>query len=312
MRKWVPLLWLSFAALAGWVLAKHLRAVDFAQIMQQLRAQRPEVVLGALASCAGLYALIGIYEGIGLRMVSGRRLFLLPFRTALIANPIGRALGVAMVSGGALRYRMYSALGVPARQIAALIVVVAMPYLFAVGWLIDLSLLLYPADASAALHLSTTAVTALALLGLMKDVGWLVLVWKRRRPLTLLGRTIRLPSLPQCLVQIAFGTAEVSLMATILYVFMPPELGMSWPAFIAIYCIAFIAGQLSSVPAGLGVLEAALLLMLPQIAPAKLLGAVLAYRAVYEVLPLVVALCLLLLHEAASRSGLLRKRVLRE
>ena len=47
-----------------------------------------------------------------------------------------------------------------------------------------------------------------------------------------------------------------------------------------------MAGQLSNVPAGLGVLEAALFLMLPQVPPGKLVGAVLAYRAVYEVLPL--------------------------
>jgi uncharacterized membrane protein YbhN (UPF0104 family) len=92
---------------------------------------------------------------------------------------------------------------------------------------------------------------------------------------------------------------------------MPEELGMSWPAFIAIYCIAFVAGQLSNVPAGLGVLEAALLLMLPQVPPAKLLGGVLAYRAVFEILPLLVALSLLLMFESTSSRGFLRRRLLR-
>ena len=68
-------------------------------------------------------------------------------------------------------------------------------------------------------------------------------------------------------------------MTTILYLFMPPELNMTWPAFVAIYCIAFVAGQMSNVPVGLGVLEAALFLMLPQVPPGKLVAAVLAYRA---------------------------------
>jgi uncharacterized membrane protein YbhN (UPF0104 family) len=72
---------------------------------------------------------------------------------------------------------------------------------------------------------------------------------------------------------------------------------MSWPAFIAIYCIAFVAGQISNVPAGLGVLEAALMLMLPQVPPAKLLGAVLVYRALFEVLPLLVGLAVWLAYE---------------
>ena len=63
--------------------------------------------------------------------------------------------------------------------------------------------------------------------------------------------------------------------------------------------------------AGLGVLEAALLLMLPQVPPAKLLGAVLAYRAVFEILPLLVALALLLAFESTSSGGFIRRRLLR-
>ena len=129
-------------------------------------------------------------------------------------------------------------------------------------------------------------VAVFGVLGLAKDVGWLAFVASRKEPITIGGQSIRLPSLRDALVQIAFGLVQISLMTTILYLFMPPELNMTWPAFVAIYCLAFVAGQLSNVPAGLGVLEAALFLMLPQIPPGKLVGAVLAYRAVYEVIPL--------------------------
>jgi uncharacterized membrane protein YbhN (UPF0104 family) len=93
----------------------------------------------------------------------------------------------------------------------------------------------------------------------------------------------------------------------ILYLLMPPELGMSWPPFIAVYCIAFVAGQISTVPAGLGVLEAALLLMLPHIPAAKLLGAVLAYRAIYDVLPLLIGLALWLGYELTRLGRTLRE-----
>lgn len=309
MKKWAPLLGLSLVALAAWILAGRLRAIEFEEILEQLRSQPGSVVLAAIACSAGVYALVGVYEGLALRLVSGRRMFLLPLRTALIANPIGRALGIAIVSSGALRYRMYSAAGIPARQVAALIIVTAMPYVFAVGWLIDLSLLLHPRAAGTALRIPAAAIIALALAGLAKDIGWLAFVAVRRRPLELGGRQVPLPSLPHCLLQIAAGLAQISLMTATLYVFMPEELGMTWPAFVAIYCIAFVAGQISNVPAGLGVLEAALLLMLPQVPPAKLLGAVLAYRAVYEVLPLLLALLLLLLHELTSRTGWIRKRI---
>ena len=276
--------------------------------MADLRSQPRSAVLIALACCIGAYALVGIYEGIAVRLVTGRRMFVMPLRTALIANPIGRAIGFAIVSGGALRYRFYSAAGLFVPQVAAIIVTVAMPYFFAVGWLIDISLLLNTTIASKALRLSAGVVITLGTIGLLKDIGWLVLVRLRREPFVFRGRRIPIPALRDALVQIAFGLAQISLMTAILYSFMPPDLGMGWPHFVAIYCIAFTAGQLSNVPAGLGVLEAALLLMLPQVPPAKLIAAVLAYRAVYELLPLFVALALLFTYELIHPGGVVHRR----
>lgn len=308
VRKVLPLVWLSIFAAAAWVLIDRLRAIEFSDILRELRGMSWWVLLAGVACACAVYALVGIYEGIAVRLASGRQMRRAAFRTAITANPIARAVGFAILSGGALRYRMYAAEGLSLRQIGAIIVLVAMPYFFSVGWLIDFSLLLNPFDASAALQVPIWAVIALGIAGLVKDVAWLLLVRMRERPLTIAGQQIKLPKLRDALVQLAFGLAQISLMSTILYLFMPPELDMRWLAFVAIYCIAFIAGQLSNVPAGLGVLEAALLLMLPHVPPAKLLGAVLAYRAVYEVLPLLVAVVLLLVYESAHPLGIVRRR----
>lgn len=307
-RKLAPALWLAFLAAAAWVLADRLRSTDFGDILRQLSSLPASALIVALACSAGTYTLVGIYEGLAVQLATGRRMRAYAFRTAVTANPIARSIGFAIVSGGALRYRMYAAQGISLTQTAAIIVLVAMPYFFAVGWLIDLSVLLNIEQASRALRLPPSLLIALGLAALAKDIGWLVLLWRRKKPIVFRGQSIRLPGLKHGLVQIAFGLAEISLMTTTLYVLMPPELEMSWPAFVAVYCLAFIAGQLSNIPAGLGVLEAALLLMLPHVPPAKLVGAVLAYRAVYEVLPLLVALVLLLAYEAAHPFGLLRSR----
>ena len=183
-----------------------------------------------------------------------------------------------------------------------------MPYAFGVGWLIDISLLLHLEDASRAFQIPVATVAIFGVLGLAKDVGWLAFVASRKQPITIGGQSIRLPSLRDALVQIAFGVVQISLMSTILYLFMPPELNMTWPAFVAIYCLAFVAGQMSNVPVGLGVLEAALFLMLPQVPPGKLVGAVLAYRAVYEVLPLMRALVLLLIYETTNPAGIVEEK----
>jgi phosphatidylglycerol lysyltransferase len=308
LKRFAPLVWLSIAGLAAWVLVERIEQIDFDQVLLDLRAVPVPIMLVALLCSAGVYTTVGLYEGIAVRIASGRNLRRQAFRTAVIANPLGRAIGVAMASGGALRYRMYAPEGLSIREVGAVILLVAMPYVFGVGWLIDLSLLLHLQDAARAFKLPVAIVAVFGVFGLAKDVGWLAFVASRKEPITIRGQSIRLPSLRDALVQIAFGLVQISLMTTILYLFMPPELNMTWPAFVAIYCISFVAGQVSNVPAGLGVLEAALFLLLPHVPPGKLVSAVLAYRAVYELIPLGVALSLLLIYETTNKAGIIRKR----
>ena len=308
LKRFAPLVWLSIAGLAAWVLVERIEQIDLDQVLLDLRAVPVPIMLVALLCSAGVYTTVGLYEGIAVRIASGRNLRRQAFRTAVIANPLGRAIGVAMASGGALRYRMYAPEGLSIREVGAVILLVAMPYVFGVGWLIDLSLLLHLQDAARAFKLPVAIVAVFGVFGLAKDVGWLAFVASRKEPITIRGQSIRLPSLRDALVQIAFGLVQISLMTTILYLFMPPELNMTWPAFVAIYCISFVAGQVSNVLVGLGVLEAALFLLLPHVPPGKLVSAVLAYRAVYELIPLGVALALLLIYETTNKAGIIRKR----
>ena len=304
-RKWAPALALTFLAGAIYLIAERIRGIQFSDILAQIRELPPAAVLWATAFSAAAYVLVGIYEGIALHRITGQWRMWYAMRTTVIANPVGRAIGVALVSGGALRYRFYSAIGLNAKQVGMLIVLMAMPYVLGVGWLIDLSLLVHPHVGSNALGLATSTVLIIASIGLIKDVGWLAFVKIRRAPLAIGQLQLSLPSLGHTALQITLGIAQILCNTVILYLLMPAELNMSWPAFIAIYCIAFVAGQLSNVPAGLGVLEAVLLLLLPQVPPAKLLGAVIVYRAVFEVLPLFVGLTLWTSYELAA---LKRKR----
>ena len=76
-------------------------------------------------------------------------------------------------------------------------------------------------------------------------------------------------------------------------------------AFLGAYLASMLAGVLSHVPAGLGVLESMLLLLLPDVPPEQLLAAVLMYRAIYEIIPVLLALALWGTFEGFSRDGVL-------
>ena len=131
--------------------------------------------------------------------------------------------------------------------------------------------------------------------------GYVLLNQLRTEPLRIGWLQFSLPGARLTVLQILFGTASTMLVASILYLCMPEELQYYWLQFIGAYMLALLLAQASHVPAGLGVLEASMLVMLPHVPPGKLIGAMLAYRFIFEFVPFVIALLLLISREGFSR-----------
>lgn len=292
LKRFAPVIWTAVALLAVYVLATRLHTLQLSDIRASLSLLSPVMLAIAVACCVVAYLILSAYEVMALRAVTGRALLRTGFITSWIAHSIGHIVGAALVSGGALRYRRYARSGLSVAQVSAVTVSAAMPYVLGFGWWLDVTLLFYSDDAARALHLDERIVIALAIVGFAKDIAWLVLV-ARRRALQIGPWRLSLPTMPMTLLQISVGMAEIVLVAGVMYVLMPAELGMGLVAFTGMFLIAVTAAQISHVPAGIGVLEAALLLLLPQVPSGKLLGAILAYRAIFELFPLAIGLALL-------------------
>jgi uncharacterized membrane protein YbhN (UPF0104 family) len=93
----------------------------------------------------------------------------------------------------------------------------------------------------------------------------------------------------------------------VLYVLLPESAGIAYLTFLGVYLASVLAGVLSHVPAGLGVLESMLLLLLPGVPPEQLLAAVIVYRAIYEIGPMLLALALWGAFEGFARDGVWRR-----
>ncbi|MBN0328796.1 flippase-like domain-containing protein, partial [Pseudomonas aeruginosa] len=115
-----------------------------------------------------------------------------------------------------------------------------------------------------------------------------------------LGRSsLRLPGLRLSLLQLLITALDVAAAATVLYLLLPET--PPFAAFLLVYLLALAAGVLSHVPGGVGVFEAVLLAAFAgQLGAAPLAAALLLYRLIYVVLPLLLA-CLLLLFLEARR-----------
>jgi uncharacterized membrane protein YbhN (UPF0104 family) len=98
--------------------------------------------------------------------------------------------------------------------------------------------------------------------------------------------------------QLAVTSLDWLLAAAALYVLLPDTVQISYPALLGLFLLGQAAAMISHVPGGLGVFETVLLLALADSGGAPALtAALLLYRLIYYLLPLLLGSLLLALHE---------------
>ncbi|PYC19101.1 bifunctional lysylphosphatidylglycerol flippase/synthetase MprF [Pseudomonas mosselii] len=291
----------------GLIACRHLLSeLDIYALHDAMLSVPAHSLLGAvLATVVGFVILLG-YEWSASRYAAVQ----LPPRTLVLggfsAFAIGNAIGLSMLSGGSVRYRLYARQGLGAAEVARMTVFAslslgcALPPLAALATLSDL-----PAAATA-LRLPAPLLGGIAIAVLVAAAALVMGLYRRRLPeqpladnlLVQFGRrTLRLPGKRLTALQLLITALDVAAAATVLYLLLPeaPPFG----AFVLVYLLALAAGVLSHVPGGVGVFEAILLAAFAnQLGAAPLAAALLLYRLIYVVLPLLVACVLLLANEA--------------
>lgn len=296
-------LFFGAALLACWHLLATLEPASLQAALHEISRER--LMAAGAATVLSFVALLG-YEWSACRYAQVH----LPRSRLLLggfcAFGIGNAVGLSVLSGGSVRYRLYGREGVGAGSIArislfaSLSLGCALPPLAALAALGDL-----PAAAKA-LHLPVPWLAGLAVAVLCATLALAVLLKRRQLAGQSDGPTVeivlgrwraRLPSLRLGLLQLAITLVDVAAAATVLYVLLPtaPHFG----SFLLVYLLALAAGVLSHVPGGVGVFEAVLLAAFAgQLGAAPLAAALVVYRLIYVGAPFVLACLLLLLDEA--------------
>src|SRR5271168_989063 len=294
---WTALLGIAlFGAVVFW--AHHLLGIyHWRDILKHVHAiSNTKVLRAAIFTCAG-YGSLTLYDALAVRFAGAR----VPYpRVALISfmsYAIGHNVGLNTLSGGAVRYRAYSAFGFGAKQIATIIAFGTLTFFLGAGVLLGLSLLSNAGMSGSILHVHAwlARLAGVALLAAVAAYLWLVCT--RHAPLRFGRFEIPVPRPPVAFAQIGVACADLLFAASVLYVLLPSNSPISFAAFAGVYLIALAAGVISNVPGGIGVFEFILLLLLPAIPKDRLLGALVAFRAIYYFGPFAVALVLLGAHE---------------
>ncbi|MBW7934077.1 MAG: lysylphosphatidylglycerol synthetase family protein, partial [Gemmatimonadaceae bacterium] len=294
--------------LALWSLHHELAALHYRDIRLALRAvPSAHLAMGLLLTALGYAALIS-YDWLAVRYVqhpiATRRVAFVGF----VAYALSQSLGFPMLLGGSLRYRFYSAWGMSSADIALAVGFNAVTFWLGVLTIGGGVFLLEPQATPDLLGLPIASLAVIGALLLVVVAAYLTSSAVRRAPLRLMGWEFTLPRPPLAVAQVVASSFDWLAAGTVLFVLLPADHPVPYGAFLGAFLLAQVVGLLSHVPGGIGIFESVIvLLMKDEIPPAGLVGALLAYRVVYYLVPLGAALALLAAHEIArARHGLAR------
>jgi phosphatidylglycerol lysyltransferase len=289
------------------VLHHELAQMHPKSVFAHLHAIPRRNVLIALCFTAASYLLLSTYDALALRYLGKS----IPYRrvlfTSFIAYSFGHTLGFAAFTGAAIRFRLYSALGVTAVDVATIAAFCSLSIGIGLATLTGLSLLVSPEQSAALLHLHEdwSMGVGLLLLSLVALYG----LWTMfsRSELEIRGWALRPPGPAIGLTQIGLSVIDLSLSSAVLWWLLPAEAHVTFIAFVGAYAAAVIAGIISHVPGGIGVFETVILYTLPDVPQDALLGSLLAYRVVYYLVPLLFGTLLFGTTEVSAHRGRLAR-----
>ncbi len=277
-------------AVLVWTAISHLASeVSYHEVIAALKATSGGQVAAAILLTAISFALLSLYDLSALAYV-GRTL---PYRivglAAFCSYAVSNTAGFGPLTGGAIRYRFFAPLGFEPEDIGRIVAFVTAAFGIGLAAVTGLGLVLAAGEVADYLRVPAM-VLRLAGAGLLAALFGVGLVISRRGgEASIRGLTIRLPGAGLMLRQFAVTLLDIVVSAAVLWVLLPDTV-MGLPGFVAVYAIAIGLGVVSHVPGGLGVFETVMVAVLGRVAPVQeVLGALVLYRVVYHVLPLLIA-----------------------
>jgi len=285
---------------AAWFLHRELAELSVAQILEQLSASSRAQILTAIAFAAAGYLVLTSYDALAVRYVGKRLPYPRVALTSFMAFAVGNNVGIATLSAGPIRYRMYSALGLSGVEIAKVVLFCTLTFALGTACLLGCALWITPESELARFGISGLAARSVGTLLLAVGIAYVLAPAVRRAPIRFLNWQIDMPGLGVTIGQLAFATLDLVVTAATLYVLVAPDIGVSFVAFLSIFLLAISIGVVSNVPGGVGVFEAIILLAFPDVSREVLLGKIILYRLIYYVGPLILALAIMAVHEVVQ------------
>jgi glycosyltransferase 2 family protein len=288
------LLSLAIITIAGIVLYRMLREINFEDVIDAVEAvEKHDVVKAAIFVAAGYFTLT-FYDLFALRTIGRPDI---PYRIAALAGftsyAVGHNVGASAFTGGAVRYRIYSRHGLSAIDVAKVCFIAGLTFWLGNATVLGLGVAYTPQAASAIDQLPAwfNRILAFGVIGMLAT--YVVWVWRTPRMVGRHNWVVTLPNGPLTLLQIAVGIVDLACCAAAMYMLVPDEPYIGFVTVAVIFVASTLLGFASHSPGGLGVFDAAMLVALWQFDTEDLLAGLLLFRLLYYLVPFAISLAVL-------------------
>ncbi|MBR2273537.1 MAG: UPF0104 family protein [Alphaproteobacteria bacterium] len=298
LNKIISWLGLFFFVIAAYMIYRQLSKYSFDELKDALLSIPLHNLLMALVASFIGYIALSTYDFLALKYIHAKIATWKWILTGFIGFSVSNNAGHAIVSGGAVRYRFYSRWGISPGDIVKMVTFSGFTYLVACFFLIIVGYILTPDHAfggNDSTKMSTFVTMVLSVIGLFIYL-WGSLYYKK--DLVIKGVDFQMPRFSLALQQIFIGSLDILMASLVLYFVLICFVDIDFFTFMGAFIIAQVLGVYSQVPGGLGVFELVFSNILPgHDNQAILFGALIAYRIIYYLLPLMLSGLVLVLYE---------------
>ena len=244
------------------------------------------------------YIALSFYDYLALEYAGEK----LPYRrvlfTSFLSYSISNNVGHAWLSGGSMRYRLYSGWGMPGISIAKVVLFCTVSYFLGAVTIMVGGYAFSPDHKLITDRLPAGSVQTAVILGSVLLTAWWTIVAFYRKPITIKGFSLPVPEFSLALRQLLAALLDLLLASLVMYLPLSHYTGMPFGDFLVLYIFAQLAGLISMVPGGIGIFEGSFIFLASgHYSAPHIIAALIIYRAVYYFMPLLLASFMLAAYE---------------
>ena len=263
------------------------RDIDYRETVHVLRHLPASAILLSVAATSVSFAALVARDASAMRYVGARASSSALLIAGFCGSALGNAVGFSVLTAAAVRYRIYGAVGVKPDDVSRLLVFIVSGFAIGLTGVGGFAGLLEAEPAGALLGWSPSLIRAVS--GFALAAVACLLAFGAPRPMRLAGIRLPAPSRSLIAAQVALTSMRLAGAAAALWMLLPST-PIDFFTFAAIFSAATALAAVSLIPAGAGIFEVVVLWAFRGRASSEgVAAALVAYRCIYYLLPLVLS-----------------------